>query len=54
MFKSLLLKIYKIMHILECWAIADGIYTESDLYDIRYTVGTQIAEMNRRKENEKI
>lgn len=48
MFKSLLLKIYKIMHILERWAIARGIYTESDLYDIRYTVGTQIAERKRK------
>jgi intein/homing endonuclease len=41
MIKAILLKIYEIAYGLERLAIKRRIYTECDLYDVRYNYGTK-------------
>ena len=41
MIKKLLLKVYELAYGLERFALKNGIYTEADLYDVRFITVTK-------------
>ena len=41
MIKAVFLKVYEIAYNIERQALKTGIYTECDLYDVRYNYGTK-------------
>lgn len=47
--KQKFLDIYKHAYLLECYAIKQDIYTESELYDIRYEINKKLYEEKKEK-----